>query len=581
MKNLKHLLLLMFLGSIVLSGFAQVVSEDPNDYRERDQQSLQEFQDGNIAFPPRPRNQFSIGIKGGLSTIAGDVKPQASPGFAFNVRKAMGHAFSMRLHLGVGQAVGLNYSGAKGYANHFNNPWDINYRAPDGTTDLVYYNFRNRYGDVGIEALVNLNNINFYKDEAKWNIYVAGGIGFTAYNVMVDALGRDGAPYDFSSVANTPITTTNTLGVAGSKERLDNLKNNILDGEYESLAEGHLDEQDFEIGGNPYTLNPYVSGALGLRYRINNRIELEFEHRFVWTNDDLIDGQRWTEHGVDLDNRDRSRSAMSRDMDMYNLTSLGIHFRLGKGVESLWWSNPVAGMYSDIQETKKLVNQLTDDSDGDGVPDLYDKEPDTPEGTPVDPTGRALDSDRDGVADNEDAEPFSPAGSDVDGSGRAVDSDNDGVPDIYDKEPNSPAGMYYDSKGVAIIFPAAPAGGGSLDAQCLLPIIYFDLDRDNIKPEFYPELYYIAQVMKANPNLKVRSTGNTDNRSSNSYNQDLSMRRVNNAVDFLSNTYGIDRDRFITSYNGEENPVIADLPNGRKFEALHYVNRRVEFECVK
>jgi outer membrane protein OmpA-like peptidoglycan-associated protein len=355
---------------------------------------------------------------------------------------------------------------------------------------------------------------------------------------------------------------------------------NILDGEYESFAEGHGDEQDINIGGDPFVLNPYVSGAVGLRYKLGKRTEIELEHRFVWTNDDLLDGQRWTEHGGVV-NSNSNVSAMTRDMDMYNLTSIGIHFRLGKGVESAWWTNPVAGMYSEVAETKKLVNQLTDDRDGDGVPDLYDKEPDTPEGTPVDPSGQALDSDGDGVADNDDIEPFSPKGADVDGQGRAVDSDNDGVPDAFDKEPNSPPGMYYDSKGVAIVFPAGQ--NDPLETQCLLPIIYFDLDKDNIKPEFYPELYYIAQVMRANPDLKVRATGHTDNRNTDSYNQDLSMRRVNNAVEFLSSTYGIAADRFLTGYNGEEQPVIADLPDtgNRKFEALHYVNRRVEFECVK
>ncbi|MEL6592533.1 MAG: OmpA family protein [Bacteroidota bacterium] len=574
MKNFKHLLLLMFLGSIVLTGFAQVVSEDPNDYRERDQQSLQDFQEGNIAFPPKPRNQISIGIKGGLSTVAGDVAPQADGGFALNVRKALGHAFSVRLHAGLGRATGLNYQPAKGYAFHAN-PWDVEYRRPDGVAENVFYNYQMRYGDIGVEGVINLNNINFYKETNKWNIYAALGFGAMGYNVRVDALNGSGQIYEFGSVEAIDLNQGDALGIEGRRERIDALKG-ILDGEYESLAEGHADEQGFTVGGDPYVINPYISGAIGLRYRVASRVELELEHRFVRTNDDLMDGQRWQESG----GGPNFGSAMTRDMDMYNLTSLGIHFRLGKGVESLWWQNPVSGIYSDIADTKKLVNSLTEDTDGDGVPDLYDKEPDTPEGSPVDPSGRALDSDRDGIPDTEDAEPFSNPGVDVDGNGRALDSDNDGVPDAFDKEPNSPPGMYYDAKGVAIVFPEQPKS----DDACLLPIIYFDLDRDNIKPEFYPELYYIAQVMRNNTDLKVSAIGHTDNRNSDSYNQDLSMRRVNNAVDFLVNTYGIDRDRFVTAYKGEDIPQIGDLPDNhrnRKLESLHYVNRRVEFECIE
>ncbi|MCB0837056.1 MAG: OmpA family protein, partial [Bacteroidetes bacterium] len=173
--------------------------------------------------------------------------------------------------------------------------------------------------------------------------------------------------------------------------------------------------------------------------------------------------------------------------------------------------------------------------------------------------------------------------------GVAIDADNDGVPDCFDKEPNSPPGMYYDAKGVAIQIPGdvnMNAGGSTTTggAPCLLPIIHFDLDKDIIKPEFYPELYYISQVMKANPSLKVRATGHTDVRNTNSYNEDLSKRRVQKTVDFLVSTYGLDPNRFITDYMGEVNTVIKNLPDTHsnpKLEPLHYVNRRVEFECVQ
>ena len=322
-------------------------------------------------------------------------------------------------------------------------------------------------------------------------------------------------------------------------------------------------------------MNPVLTVAAGLRYRLGRRVELELEHRIAWSNDDLLDGQRWQEVGGAL-------TPLTRDFDSYNHTTLGIHFRLGKGEESLWWSNPLTEVYSSAQEAREIVKRLTDDSDNDGVPDLYDKEPDTPIDSPVDGQGRTLDSDQDGYPDNEDDEPFTPKGCDVDGNGVALDADNDGVPDCFDKEPNSPPGMYYDAKGVAIQMP--DPGASVADVPCLLPIIHFDLDKDAIKPEFYPELYYIAQVMKNDPSLRVRATGHTDVRNTDTYNEDLSMRRVNNAVDFIVNSYGVDRSRFVTSYQGEQQNLIQNLPanhSNRKLEPLHYVNRRVEFECVR
>ncbi len=342
------------------------------------------------------------------------------------------------------------------------------------------------------------------------------------------------------------------------------------DGTYESFAECTADPGGFSIADNPINFNPALTGGIGVRYKLGRRAELELEYRIAWTNDDLLDGQRWQEGAV----------ALTRDFDNYSQATLGIHFRLGKGEESPWWTNPLTDVYSSAKEANDMVKKLTDDTDNDGVPDLYDKEPDTPENTPVDRQGRTLDSDGDGYPDIEDDEPFSMKGCPVDANGVMIDADNDGTPDCVDKEPNSPPGMYYDANGVAIVIENE---GGTSEMPCLLPIVHFDLNEDIIKPEFYPELYYIAQVMQADPDLKVRAVGHADNRNSDAYNQDLSKRRVENAINFIVTTYGISKDRFQSDFSGESAPVIKNLPDNRqnrKLEPLHYVNRRVEFECV-
>lgn len=589
MKNLQHLLLLMFLSSSVI-GFSQDEDKYQN-IRKKDYDQMDQFEDGDYLFPPQPKNNWSIGIKGGAAFVSGDVKAQPGAGFAVDVRKALGHVFSLRFQVGAGQPTGLNYQPTQGYQRHNGNPWHEKYfiggvNAIDGSSQApyVYYNYRMRYGDAVLQGVVNLNNINFYKEQSQWNIYAAAGVGVMGYNTKVDVgSGASVDPYDFSSVTNIPLGGNNTVTtINGRRERLDQLKS-IVDFDYETPAEGHRDETGISLGGDNYVVNPVITGALGLRYRLGRRVELELEHRIAWTNDDLLDGQRWQETGGGLG----TVSPLTGDYDSYSHTTLGIHFRIGPGEESLWWSNPLTEVYSSAQEAREVVKKLSDDTDEDGVPDLYDKEPDTPEGSPVDGQGRTLDSDKDGYPDSEDDEPFTPKGCDVDRNGVALDADNDGVPDCFDKEPNSPPGMYYDAKGVAIQMPEVNGSSttiGGANSPCLLPIIHFDLDKDNIKPEFYPELYYIAQVMKANTSLKVRATGHTDVRNTDAYNDDLSMRRVRNTVDFLVSTYGIDPNRFVTDYEGEKNTVIANLPDNhsdRRLEPLHYVNRRVEFECVQ
>ncbi|MFN0204344.1 MAG: DUF4139 domain-containing protein, partial [Bacteroidia bacterium] len=60
---------------------------------------------------------------------------------------------------------------------------------------------------------------------------------------------------------------------------------------------------------------------------------------------------------------------------------------------------------------------------GETVPDMYDKDPDTPEGTRVDVSGRPLDSDDDGYPDSQDREPFSPKDAPVDNNGVALTQD--------------------------------------------------------------------------------------------------------------------------------------------------------------
>ena len=581
MKNCKHLLLLTVICAfLAVGGMAQDVGDEKyKNIPKRLHDQKDRYDDSEYLFPPQPKSNWSIGIKGGIAYVSGDVKAQPGIGLGFDVRKALGHVFSLRLHTAVGQTKGINFQPSRGYQNHIGNPWNTLY--DEGTSSpRVYYNYQMRYGDISIQGMVNLNNINFYKEQSKWNIYVAAGIGLMAYNTKVDALNASNEIYDFSSIPGYDPTIGTDLN--NRRDILDAL-NNLMDGEFETPGEVNGDVRGFTLGDDTYQVNPAITAAAGFRYRLSRRVEIEIEHRMGWTNDDLLDGQRWQESRSGGPN---GVSALTGDFDSYNQTTIGLHFRIGPGEESLWWSNPLTDVYSGVQEAKDIVRKLTDDADSDGIPDLYDQEPDTPEGMVVDAQGITMDSDGDGYPDTRDDQPYTPKGCDVDENGVALDSDADGVPDCYDKEPDSAPGVLVDAKGITIPIMGPGDGGGTQptgDDVCILPIIYFDLDRDNVKPDYYPELYYIAQVLKSDPNLRILAIGHTDVRSSDAYNQGLSERRVNNAINFLSETYGIDRSRFDIDYRGEEAPQIPNLPDNRnsRLEPLHAANRRVEFECIR
>ncbi|MEM6262170.1 MAG: OmpA family protein [Bacteroidota bacterium] len=595
MKKLKRFLFLLLAAMIPLGGlYAQEDGEDDKykNIPKRLHQQKDEYDEGSYLFPPKPKSNWAVGVKGGLAYVAGDVRTRPGAGFGLDLRKALGHVFSLRLQGTFGQTRGLNYRSNSGYTGKTNNPWNDPF--PDDPTRAgyagpVFYNFQMRWADVALQGLVNLNNINFYKEKSKFSIFTGAGIGFTGYNTKVDALDTrtnpDGDLYDFSRVPTfNPNSQASFSDFSDARSQvIDFLTNDLLDGEYETAAEQRAEARGITVGDNFYVVRPIITGVLGIRYRVSRRVSIELEHRIAWTGDDLLDGQRWQEWGGQ-----NGQTALTGEPDSYNQTTLGLSFRIGKGEESPWWSNPLTEVYSTAAETRKILKGFEDDSDQDGVPDLFDKEPDTPEDTPVDGQGRTLDSDGDGVPDNKDDQPYSPKGAMVDDRGIAMDEDGDGVPDINDKEPGSDKNALVDARGITIpvmteerVREIIKEGGSNTD--CLLPMIHFDLNADNVKPEFYPELFHISQVMKADPNVRIQAIGHADVRNTDAYNEDLSRRRVENAVEFLVNTYGIDRSRFETGYEGETRNIIPELPSSysRQLEPLHYINRRVEFKCIK
>ncbi len=102
--------------------------------------------------------------------------------------------------------------------------------------------------------------------------------------------------------------------------------------------------------------------------------------------------------------------------------------------------------------------------------------------------------------------------------------------------------------------------------------IYFDVNKDVVKPESYGTLKGIADVLKENPTVRVKIVGHTDADGADAANLDLSKRRGASVKAELVKNFGIDISRLESDGLGETKPV---APNDTQVNKA--LNRRVEF----
>jgi len=102
--------------------------------------------------------------------------------------------------------------------------------------------------------------------------------------------------------------------------------------------------------------------------------------------------------------------------------------------------------------------------------------------------------------------------------------------------------------------------------------IYFDVNKDVVKPESYGTLKEIAAILNEVPDVKVQIIGHTDADGQDAANLDLSKRRAASVKAELVKSFGVNGDRLETDGMGESQPVAPnDTPSNKA------LNRRVEF----
>ncbi len=109
-----------------------------------------------------------------------------------------------------------------------------------------------------------------------------------------------------------------------------------------------------------------------------------------------------------------------------------------------------------------------------------------------------------------------------------------------------------------------------------IPIIYFDFDKSNIRPDAQVELEKVYAAMSQYPQIRINIRSHTDSRGNDKYNMALSDRRAKSTRDYII-TQGIDGDR-LTAEGLGESELVNDCKNGVQCsEEEHQQNRRSEF----
>lgn len=514
MVSKKYMLLAGLFCLMASYGLAQVKtggSYDPSDSSVVPSKRMPqhtEFLNGTYNFPAKPRNQWEIGIKGGATTISGDVPAVfPTPAFGLHVRKAFGYVFSLRLEYLNGISKGLAWR----YTENINknSAWmSRNYQDPYTGGDPVFLNYKTKLQDLSLQGIFTLNNIRFHKSKTGMNIYAIAGIGGTIYESFVNALDESNNRYDFSSIPQ---------GIY--KDRKDTRKalRDMLDNTYETDAQNQGDRRPKLFGK---TFKPSGTFGAGIAFKLSNRLNLAIEDRIIIVKDDLLDGQQWQEHpGGD--------AALSPDYDSYNYATIGLNINLGaKSVEPLWWLNPLDYAYSEIRNPRlmKLPKPVLPDADGDGVTDQFDLEQ-TPAGVPVDSRGVSRDTDGDGVPDYKDKELITPT--------HCQPVDADGV------------GKCPDPECCKNIQPVSNDCATKLGA---LPSVTFKSGSNNLTDDAKAVLASVASRMRNNPDCKVVVVGYC---SSNKKEQQLSWDHVNKVITYLVEKEGVSADRFIFNYGND------------------------------
>ena len=140
------------------------------------------------------------------------------------------------------------------------------------------------------------------------------------------------------------------------------------------------------------------------------------------------------------------------------------------------------------------------------------------------------------------------------------------------------------------------------DKPIVLPDIYFEVGKWDLQTQYQDSLMVLVDILKDNPKLVIELSSHTDSRASDEYNDNLSQKRAETVVNFITEE-GIQRERLVPKGYGKRKPrklstaitkdgytfpagivlteeYILSIKDLKKREAAYLLNRRTEFSVI-
>lgn len=140
------------------------------------------------------------------------------------------------------------------------------------------------------------------------------------------------------------------------------------------------------------------------------------------------------------------------------------------------------------------------------------------------------------------------------------------------------------------------------DKPIVLPDIYFETGKWDLQAQYQDSLMVLVDILRDNPKLVIELSSHTDSRASEEYNDDLSQKRAETVVNFLTEE-GIQTERLVPKGYGERKPrtlstaitkdgftfpagtvlteeYIISIKDLKMREAAYLLNRRTEFSVI-